>query len=206
MSPDPVPLFPLNTVLFPGGLLPLRIFETRYIDMVRQCMRESTGFVILSLREGEDSQLREGEDSQHNVHFNRIGTQARIIDWEQRSDGLLGILASGEQRVVVANIHQQGDGLWLGEVQPLSVWPRVEVPVGYSSLVALLSRLLDQLGPPWSDLNRDLTDAAWVCGRLTELLPLSLVLKQRILEEDDPLERLRLLHAAMMAAVDPGGS
>lgn len=190
-----VPLFPLNTVLFPGGLLPLRIFETRYIDMVRECMRSGHGFVVVAIRQGAETAA--------DAEFFEIGQRAEIIDWEQRADGLLGILASGRERVRVLSHQRRPDGLLVAEISPLEEWPPVELPVEYASLSGLLDRLLEQLGAPWSHLERSIGDAAWVAGRLVELLPLDLRIRQELLEEDDPLQRLQRLRAAMMAAQDP---
>lgn len=190
-----VPLFPLNTVLFPGGLLPLRIFETRYIDMVRECMRDGGGFVVVA--------IRQGTETASDADLFEIGTRAEIIDWEQRADGLLGILSSGRERVRVLSHRRRPDGLLVAEVEPLEEWPSVELPVEYASLAGLLDRLLEQLGAPWSHLERRIGDAAWVAGRLAELLPLDLGIRQELLEEDDPLQRLQRLRAAMMAAQNP---
>ncbi len=190
-----VPLFPLNTVLFPGGLLPLRIFETRYIDMVRECMRDGGGFVVVA--------IRQGTETASDAEIFEIGTRAEIVDWEQRSDGLLGILSSGRERVRVLSYRRRSDGLLVAEVDPLEEWPPVELPVEYASLAELLDRLLEQLGAPWSHLERGIGDAAWVAGRLAELLPLDLGIRQELLEEDDPLQRLERLRAAMMAAQNP---
>lgn len=190
-----VPLFPLNTVLFPGGLLPLRIFETRYIDMVRECMRDGGGFVVVA--------IRQGTETASDAEIFEIGTRAEIVDWEQRSDGLLGILSSGRERVRVLSYRRRSDGLLVAEVEPLEEWPTVELPVDYASLAGLLDRLLEQLGAPWSHLERRTGDAAWVAGRLSELLPLDLGIRQELLEEDDPLQRLERLRAAMMAAQNP---
>lgn len=191
-----LPLFPLNTVLFPDGLLPLRIFETRYIDMVRECMRGGGGgFVVVAIREGSETASA--------VNFAPVGTRAEIIDWEPRADGLLGILACGRERVRVLSHQRQSDGLLLGQAEALPEWPELQLPAEYASLAGLLDRLLEQLGTPWSHLERRLGDAGWVVGRLTELLPLDLPTKQALLEEDDPRERLGRLHAAMLAAQNP---
>jgi len=192
----PVPLFPLNTVLFPEGLLPLRIFETRYIDMIRECLRGGgSGFVVVSIRDGSESSAE--------AQFSALGTRAEVIDWEQRPDGLLGILACGRERVRVLAHERRPDGLMVGQVEPVAEWPPLALPLEYASLAGLLERLLDQLGTPWSHLERKIGDSAWVAGRLTELLPLDLQLKQELLEEDDPLQRLQRLRSAMLAAQNP---
>jgi Lon protease-like protein len=189
------PLFPLNTVLFPDGLLPLRIFETRYVDMVRDCMRTGGGgFVVVS--------LREGTETSSGVLFSEVGTRAEIIDWDQRPDGLLGILACGRERVRVRSHERRSDGLIVAQVEPIEEWPPLDLPLAYGSLAELLERLLDQLGTPWSHLARKPGDAAWVAGRLAELLPLDRVVKQALLEEDDPLRRLERLRGAMLAVAD----
>lgn len=191
-----LPLFPLNTVLFPDGLLPLRIFETRYIDMVRECMRGGwSGFAVVAIRDGAETSAQ--------LQFAEVGTRAEIIDWEQRADGLLGILASGRERVRVLSHQRRADGLLVAEVAPLEDWPAVGLPLEYAPLAGLLDRLLTQLGPPWSQLERRIDDSAWVAGRLIELLPVDLAIKQQLLQEDDPLERLRRLRAAMLAAQNP---
>jgi uncharacterized protein len=191
-----VPLFPLNTVLFPEGLLPLRIFETRYIDMIRECLRGGgSGFVVVSIREGSETSTE--------AQFSALGTRAEVIDWEQRPDGLLGILACGRERVRVLTHERRPDGLLVGQVEPVAEWPALDLPLEYASLAGLLERLLDQLGTPWSHLERKIGDSAWVAGRLAELLPLDLRLKQELLEENDPLRRLQRLRSAMLAAQNP---
>jgi len=95
-----IPLFPLNTVLFPGGPLPLRIFEARYVDMVSSCLKEDSPFGVLLIRDG-------GETGNATTH--EIGTLARIVDWYQGSDGLLGVTAVGEQRFRLLSSHRQDD-------------------------------------------------------------------------------------------------
>ncbi|MGM0553242.1 MAG: LON peptidase substrate-binding domain-containing protein [Pseudomonadota bacterium] len=194
-----LPLFPLNTVLFPGGLLPLRIFETRYLDMVRRCLREDGRFVIVAIEPDPETDEPHAE-TDPSAGFYRVGTEAMIVDWDQRPDGLLGILVQGERRCSIQSAERAASGLWAGEVVPLEEWPAVSLPVDYTSLAELLERLLDQLGTPWSHLERRIDDSAWVAARLTELLPIDLDVKQQLLETDDPIERLERLRAAMLAA------
>jgi Lon protease-like protein len=186
-----LPLFPLNTILFPEGVLPLRIFETRYLDMVRNGMRSGqASFVVVP--------IVQGHDTSPTVEFLPIGTRAEIIDWEQRPDGLLGIVALGKERLRILSHHTQADGLLVGEGEPLPEWPAVPLPLRYAPLADLLQRLIGQLGSPWNRQNPRLDDSAWVVGRLTEWLPLDLALKQALLREDDPLERLRQLYATLL--------
>jgi Lon protease-like protein len=106
---EEIPLFPLNTVLFPGGPLPLRIFEPRYVDMVRRCMREGVPFGVLLIRAGtEVGEVTSTAD---------VGTSARIVDFHQMQDGLLGIVCLGERRFRVLARRTQPDGLHLGDVE-----------------------------------------------------------------------------------------
>ncbi|OOG22307.1 peptidase S16 [Thioalkalivibrio denitrificans] len=185
-----LPLFPLGTVLFPGGILPLRIFETRYIDMVRNCLRTETGFGVCAIRDGSEV------GAAAEVHT--VGTRAVIADWEGRPDGLLGITARGEQRFRILRTWVEPNRLVMGEVAYLEEPPATPLPEEFLGLAALLERLLSELGPPYAELSRDAGDAVWVGARLAELLPVSLEVKQQMLECDDPLSRLFMLRDAML--------
>jgi uncharacterized protein len=185
-----LPLFPLNTVLFPGGILPLRIFETRYIDMVRNCLRTDTGFGVCAIRAG--SEVGPAADVQG------VGTRAVIADWEGRPDGLLGITARGEERFRILRTWVQPDRLLMGEVEYLPEPAPAPIPEEFLGLAALLERLLAELGPPYADLPAETGNATWVGARLAELLPVSLEVKQQMLESDDPLSRLFMLQDAML--------
>ena len=190
MSPDltsvlEIPLFPLGTVLFPGGPLPLRIFETRYIDLVRRCLRDGSGFGVVLIREG-------AEAGGPALTFD-VGTYARIVDFSQQPDGLLGIRAAGERRFRILERRRARDGLNLADVEWLPQEPRLGLPAEFADLGPALEAILEQVGEPYAGLERHLDDAAWVAGRLAEILPLPAVHKQHCLELDDPLERLRHL-------------
>ncbi|MFP4245447.1 MAG: LON peptidase substrate-binding domain-containing protein [Ectothiorhodospira sp.] len=186
-----LPLFPLNTVLFPGGVLPLRIFETRYIDMVRRCMRDGTPFGICRIREGEEA----GEAAQ--VH--PVGTWGQIVDWDRRPDGLLGITVLGEQRFHVERTWTLKDHLLMAEVTPREWPPDVPLPEEFLPLSGLLQRVLHELPPPYHLLEGGQDRAGWVGARLAELMPLPLEEKQALLEMDDHLARLFRLREAMLA-------
>ena len=179
----PLALFPLNLVLFPDGPLPLRIFETRYYDMVRRCMREGQGFGVVAIREGHEVGLAETD-------FYDVGTRAEIVDFHQLADGLLGLSCVGRQRFRILARSRQTDGLHLGEVEWLSVEPSVPVPARHERLSKLLGTVLPQLGEVYVDFAMRLDDAAWVGHRLAEILPIPLADKQHYLEMDDPVERL----------------
>jgi Lon protease-like protein len=180
-----IPLFPLGTVLFPGGPLPLRIFETRYIDLVRRCLRDGSGFGVVLIREG-------AEAGGPALTFD-VGTYARIVDFSQQPDGLLGIRAAGERRFRILERRRARDGLNLADVEWLPQEPRLSLPAEFADLGPALEAILEQVGEPYAGLERHMDDAAWVAGRLAEILPLPVVHKQHCLELDDPLERLRHL-------------
>jgi uncharacterized protein len=179
-----IALFPLNIVLFPDGALPLRIFETRYLDMVRRCMRETQAFGVVLIREGNEVGPAETFD---------VGTLAKIVDFHQLSDGLLGLSCVGQQRFRILNRSRQGDGLNLADVEWLTPEPKVAVPARHARLAELLKNVLPQLGEVYTDIDMRLDDAAWVGHRLAEILPIALTEKQSCLELDDPIRRLDVL-------------
>jgi Lon protease-like protein len=180
-----LPLFPLNTVLFPGGPLPLRIFETRYLDMVRRCLREETGFGVVLIARG-----REAEGT---PKFVEIGTEARIVDFSRLNDGLLGITCLGAERFRVAEAWRQSDGLNVGRVGDVAADPEVPVPGEFSFLAEALRKILPELGEIYAGVPRRFDDSAWVGYRLAELLPLASSDKQALLAMQDPLARLAIL-------------
>jgi len=176
-----IALFPLNTVVFPGGEIELRIFEPRYLRMVSDCLSRSEPFGLCLIRKGSEV----GAAAQPF----RVGTLARIVDWEQRRDGLLGITARGECRFIASKPEINAMQLLTAEVELLDEPPPIAIPEQFAPLRELLRRILEQLpAPPKSEPQYD--DACWVGGRLAEILPLPLRDKQRLLEIDDPLERL----------------
>jgi Lon protease-like protein len=187
-----IPLFPLNLVLFPDGPLPLRIFETRYYDMVRRCMREGSRFGVVLIREGRESGAGETE-------VYEVGTAADITDFHQLADGLLGLSCVGRQRFRIVARSRQADGLNIGEVNWIEAEPAVPVPTRHARLQALLRHVLPQLGEGYTSIEMRLDDAAWVGHRLAEILPLPFADKQSYLELDDPLERLDRL--ALLAPI-----
>jgi len=180
-----IPLFPLGTVLFPGGPLPLRIFEARYIDLVRRCLRDGSGFGVVLIREGMEA-------GGAALTFD-VGTYARIVDFSQQPDGLLGIRASGERRFRILERRRERDGLNLAGIEWLAEDLPQPLPEEFAELGPALDALLDQVGEPYASLDRHLDDAGWVAGRLAEILPLPPGRKQQCLEFDDAIERLRFL-------------
>jgi len=178
-----LPLFPLNTVLFPGGILPLRIFEPRYLDMVKECMRNQHGFGVCMIIQGEEV----GE----NTASAALGCEAKIIDFDQTPDGLLAITALGERRFHVEQVKIRSNGLIVGEVSWLSNPEVLAIAPEYFVLSQILQRVLDK-----ADISFDknqLEDADWVSWRLAEWLPLSNLERQELLQESDVSIRLQSL-------------
>lgn len=184
-----LPLFPLHTVLFPGGLLPLRVFEQRYMDMVANCLRNNQGFGV--------SLISAGREVGKAADCCPVGTLATISDWGSTDEGLLSITALGEQRFRIVQTSVQPDQLTIAQVALLTESAAQHLPVQYAPLSRLLERLLDDLGPPFDSMPRALDDAHWVSGRLTEFLPIDVQEKQSLLELDDPLSRLATLAARL---------
>lgn len=180
-----LPLFPLNTVLFPGGPLRLRIFEPRYLDMVSRCMRESSSFGV--------ALITEGREAGGTARTTSIGTTARIVDFERLDDGLLGITARGEKKFSITEVRTQSDGLNVADVEFLPDEPAMEIPEDLAILCELLKQAFAQVGKAYGDDTPLYESASWVGMRLAEILPLPMPEKQQCLEMDDAVGRLRLL-------------
>lgn len=183
-----IPLFPLRTVLYPGGPLPLRIFETRYLDMVSACLRDDAPFGVVQIRSGSDTGPAETYP---------VGTLATIIDWYQGSDGILGVTAIGAERFRVQAVTQGTDRLLHATVETLPVPPAVALPEEYLPLAQILDGVLADLGRLYEDLPRHYDDAVWISYRFAEILPFTAEQKQTCLEIDNPMERLRLIRTAL---------
>lgn len=183
--PAEIALFPLGTVLFPGGLLPLRIFETRYVDMVSRCMRQDEAFGVVLIKDGTETSSA--------VETALVGTTARIIDFQTLDNGLLGLLCRGEARFRIEQRSQQNDGLnrasieWSPDPAPILIDPK------HQPLVTVLRDALSRLSNLSQFIEPRYDDATWVSYRLAELLPLPVNLQQKLLEMADPHERLELL-------------
>jgi Lon protease-like protein len=182
MSSGELPLFPLATVLFPDGPLRLRIFEPRYLDMVRRCLKEARGFGVVLILEGSEAGTA--------ASVADIGTSARLVDFDTLPDGLLGIDCVGERRFQVRSRRQQADGLNLAEVDYLPEDAPSALPEEFAYLGELLRELLPQLGERYAHVTARYDDAGWVSNRWAEVLPLSLAERQQLLELADPQARL----------------
>jgi uncharacterized protein len=173
-------------VLFPGGRLPLRIFEQRYMDMAKACLRDGAAFGVCLIVEGKEVGVP--------ATPSEVGTLARIATWDMPQLGLLEVVARGEQRFRIRERRVQPDGLARASVELLAEAPDTAVPPGCAPLVKLLERVIEQ-HPELIDRPHQLDSCAWVSGRLVELLPLPLVAKQALLELGDGRLRLEKLRA-----------
>lgn len=190
-----LPLFPLGTVLFPGGVLPLRIFEVRYLDMIGKCRKAGAPFGVVSLTEGSEVRVPGGKEA-----FARVGTIATISTLDTPQPGLMVIRAQGEQRFRITASNQLRHGLWVADVERLDADIAVPVPDDLQGTAQALGRLIQSLEQkagtegqmPLNSPYR-LDDCGWVANRWCELLPLPVQLRQRLMELDNPLVRLELV-------------
>jgi Lon protease-like protein len=200
-----LPLFPLSTVLFPGGKLPLKIFEARYLDMAAQCLRNQQPFGVLCLIEG-----REAGPNPQTVRFEAVGTLARIEQADAPQSGILRLACIGTQRFRLIDLPtQSASGLWSAPIERLPLDTPVAPPQSLHGTVVALQQAANWLhaqglalmAQPWH-----LDDAGWVANRWSELLPLALSIRQQLLELDDPLARLVRVTQLMMQAGFPAGA
>jgi uncharacterized protein len=189
-----LPLFPLRLVLFPDGLLELKIFEARYLDLMSRCMRESRPFGVVCLRSG--SEARSGEP----VSLYDVGTLAELIDVDSAQAGILMVRCRGTRRFALGATRQQVDGLWVGAASAVADDPEVEPGPAHAgvakSLADAVAGLAAQGSRPFLEPHR-FTSASWVANRWCELLPLPLEAKQRLMTLTDPLARLDIIDSLM---------
>ena len=190
-SATELPLFPLQAVLFPGGLLSLKVFEARYVDLVILSLREQRAFGVVALRGGNDK--RQAENGQH---FETIGTLAELIDVDSERAGILQVRCRGTQRFVVEKSRQQGDGLWLAETHAVPndtlCAPAPALIEAVRGLASAIASLKGRGSEPFLRPHR-FDDAGWVANRWCEILPISTVAKQKLMELPDPILRLQLV-------------
>lgn len=188
------PLFPLASVVFPGGVTSLRIFEPRYLDLVRICTQARTGFGICP--------LERGSETARSTAPRPIGTLVEIVDFDQLHDGFLGITVEGQRRFQIHELHQNDNGLWWGSTSFLDEPPEVACPDEFAHLKQVAETLLERFGAPYSSQERaqNLDSANWLSARLTELLPFDPSIKQELLTSNDPLERLRRIQPLVRMA------
>ena len=180
-----IPIFPLHTVLYPGGALALRIFEPRYLDMVGKCLKEDSGFGICLISEGKET-----DASAESFEY---GTFGNISYWQQLPEGLLGITVRGQQRFRIISKQTDANRLCMAEVEMLPNEHTQTLPSRFQPLAAMTEEMLTQIGHPYTTLPKFYDDASWVGYRLAELLPIALVQKQHFLQLTDPIQRLESL-------------
>jgi Lon protease-like protein len=190
---DELPLFPLRSVLFPGGMLALKVFEARYLDLVADCLRQQSGFGVVCLLQG--GEVRAG---QHAARFENTGVLARLDDVDSEQAGVLRARCTGTQRFrLVGEPAQQADGLWTAAAECL---PDDEAQVPASDMLPTVQALANAIATlkaqgsvPFNEPYR-LDDAGWVANRWCEILPIPLGAKQKLMELDEPGLRLQLVH------------
>lgn len=195
-----IPLFPLNTVLFPDGYLPLQIFEVRYLDMVRKCIDAGLPFGVVALLDGA-----EVRKPGHGETLAAVGTLANIVHWSAPQAGLLHIHCNGGARFRILDSVQLKHGLWVADVQMLAADKEVAPPPEQQNVANALGALIRTLQeehipagqmpmtPPFR-----LDDCGWVANRWCELLSLDMPQKQRLLAQENPLLRLELIQDVLL--------
>ena len=189
-----IPLFPLGTVLFPDGVIALKIFEARYLDMIKRCLREKTEFGVISIIKNIDS-----DQESVSATFSQIGTLALIEDFDPVQPALYMTKSFGTQRFKLLNSTQEASGLWIGEIELLENDPLIPVPQEHQKVAKLLDEIIsviqseDLMGEAPFKKPYKVDDCGWVSNRLAELLPISLAQKNHLLAQTNPRIRLDLV-------------
>ena len=192
---DELPLFPLQSVLFPDGRLDLKIFEARYLDLMSRCMREQRPFGVVALRSGGEARVSDAPVALHDG-----GTLAELIEVDSAQAGILEVRARGSRRFTLEAPRQRADGLWVGRARELPADPAVAPGASHAGIVESLSRAIAAIAAqgavPFLEPYR-FDDAGWVANRWCEILPIPLEAKQRLMMFGDPLGRLDIVDASM---------
>jgi Lon protease-like protein len=201
-----LPIFPLSTVLFPGGVLPLRIFEARYMDMARDCLRDDLSFGVCMITDPK------ANEASRTASIADVGCSATIAGWDMRQLGLLHVRAVGGRRFRVLEATTQRNGLRLAEVEWIDDDSDAPVAGEHSACVDLLRRVIDDLKAQSAERRREsgddddvlakppfeepfaMTSSSWVSNRLCEVLPVPLKAKQKLMELGDGRARLEIVH------------
>jgi len=189
-KPWSLPLFPLRTVLFPGGILPLKIFEQRYVEMTKSCLRDERPFGVCMITEGQEV----AQPDAPIPNFANVGTLAQITNFDMPQLGILHVQTHGLTRFEVRSHSVDSTGLVIGEVTTIGAEPSHPLPETYAPLAKILGVIAARLGPENFPATTAYGDASWVGYRLAELLPLPLTIKQRMLEVNDANVRLTALN------------
>lgn len=180
-----LPLFPLNAVLFPHGVLSLRVFEPRYMTLVKESLGQETPFGICLIAAGSEA----GAPAEPH----RVGTEARIVAWDMTQPGILNIGVRGSERFHILSSAADANGLLRASIEPVAAEPHVPVPPSLGALLPLLQAMVADVGAERLPPPHRFDDAAWVGYRFSELLPIPLLARQKLLELDDPLSRLEIV-------------
>lgn len=183
--PDLLPIFPLQTVLFPGGVLPLRIFEARYMDMSTRCLKDDSVFGVNLIAAGSEI----GQPAVPHP----VGVSARITSWDMEQPGLLQLVTVGEHRYRIIRTETGSNGLLMAQVEWLPVLPPTPLPDGFAALVTLLTAIIEDVGEAHFPAPHFLDNAEWVGMRLASVLPMPMEARQRLLELDDPVDRVEII-------------
>jgi Lon protease-like protein len=183
---ETVPIFPLNTVLFPGALLPLRIFEVRYVDMAKECLKSSSPFGICLIREGEEVGTPAVPEP--------IGCLARIDECDVEELGVLKVRVEGTQRFRIVGSEVDKQGLIVGEIEEIAVEPEALGAPGMAECGDFLRKVIAGIGTERFAEPLRFDDASWLSFRLAEILPLRNDIKQKLLELTDASLRMGILH------------
>jgi Lon protease-like protein len=195
MTVNWIPLFPLGTTLFPGGVIALKIFEARYLDMMKRCLRENSPFGVVSILDNKaiDS------DASALANFSNVGTLARLEEFDPIQPALYMTKSYGTQRFHVLNIKQESDGLWMAQIELIDADPTIPLPKEHEKVAALLHEIISiiksehLLGDDAFIIPENLDDCGWVSNRLAELLPLPPAQKNHLLAQSNPRIRLDLI-------------
>ncbi|MEO7336528.1 MAG: LON peptidase substrate-binding domain-containing protein [Caldimonas sp.] len=191
MAPTELPLFPLQAVLFPGGLLGLRVFEARYLDLMASCLRNRTRFGVVALKTGGEVR-RTGQ----SVAFESVGTEVELLEVDSAEAGILSVRGRGVERFRIESSRQQTDGLWLATTTSIEADDQVAPPQAFSGAARGLSDAIVALGStgsqPFLEPHR-FDDAGWVANRWCEILPITHAARQKLMELGDPLARLEII-------------
>ena len=185
-APKTLPIFPLNTVLFPGGILMLKIFEPRYMDMSKVCLRDNKPFGVCLIKEGNEAGAPAVPED--------IGCTAEITEWDMQQLGVLHLKTEGVRRFRILGRKVAKDGLISAEIEMLGAEPETPLSSDLRQCATVLKLIMEKIGDEHFPAPVRLDDATWVSYRLAEVLPLKLEVKQKMLEINDPKVRLQVLH------------
>tara|TARA_B100000949_G_C14279301_1_gene451077 strand:- start:1991 stop:2590 length:600 start_codon:yes stop_codon:yes gene_type:complete len=184
-----VPIFPLRSIVLPGGLFPLRIFERRYLDMVTECIKTDQGFCI--------SLVRTEKPNSYVTDIYEYGSWVKISDWNKLEDGLLGITVEGKNIARISNTSLDHENLLRGEIEKLDLEKEYLIPQKYLTLSKFYKKIYPNLKSFIDTKEEKFADASWIGYRLTELLPIDLELKAELISISNAIERLEKINQIM---------